>query len=497
MPFIMQLRFFLAALSAAFVINSAGALTVKCAPGELNSLVANPAGVSELTLTGTADASDFYFIDSRMTALRSLDLSGLTIAAYLGDPVNGISEYPANTIPAMALAGSHITSLTLPSGAVSIGSHAFSGSALESLVVPANIVNMGTAAFGGCQSLKTVTVNTAAVGEYVFNNCPSLTTVTFGGTASVGASAFAGCSSLAAVKGSESLTAIGDGAFNGCSALEAFDFGAGLRSIGSLAFAHSGIAAADLENTKLSQLGAWAFAYNDALTSASLPATLSSVGEGAFFDCPHLSSLLMPQSLADMPDYMLKGTPSLVAATLPGGLSSIGNYAMKDASAMSSLTLPASLEYIGDNAMEGMTGLKTINATALSEVPALGADVWSDVDQKSVTLSVGENLADEFKASPQWQEFDVRSISTGADAPLADAAASTLRGRFSGATLLLESSGSPIELVQLFDVAGRKLASASPADFRAAIDTAQFDADIFIVNCLLADGSAATLKMAR
>ncbi len=494
----MYTRNLLAALSAVLFSSSAWALTVNCAPGELKSLVDKPAQISELTITGTADASDFHFIETSMPALQTLDLSKCAIAAYSGDAINGISEYPAATIPSIIFAGSTFTSISLPAtGSVSIAAHAFTGCALTSLTIPANITEIGNSAFAGSLSLESVTLSKASAGEYAFKGCTKLTTVNLGSSTSVGAHAFAECTALSSVAAS-GLKTIGDFAFNGCTSLDSFEFDKSLSSIGANAFAHSGITEALLQPTAVKSLGNWAFAHCASLNEVSLPKSLTTLGEGVFFDCPELKSINLPSNISELPDYALKGASSLSAANLPEGVTSLGDYSLMNASDITSITLPSTLEHIGTNAMEGMKGLTEINANALKSVPELGSNVWDGIDQSAVTLNADENVADLFKTSPQWENFDIRSIPTAADNPKLDLdSGRTLRGRFEGSLLLLAASGVTIEHVYLYDLNGRLLATANPHGALTSIDTSTLSSDIFIVRCILSDGSDSILKMAR
>lgn len=495
----MYKKYLLSSFSSVLLCSVASAVTVDCRPGQLASLIDNPAQVSELTLTGSANAADFRFIELSMPELRTLDLSQCTVAAYSGDAILGVSEFPAATIPQIIFAGAPFTSISLPATEpLSIAAHAFTGSALTSVTIPANVTEIGGSAFAGSKNLKSVTLTKAAAGEYAFSECTALENVNFGSTTSVGTNAFAGCTSLSVLEGTDGISNIGNQAFTNCTALEKFDFGTSLQSVGDNAFAYSGLTEALLEDTKLTTVGNWAFAHCASLAEASLPKTLTTAGEGIFFDCPKLSSLVLSEGMTALPDYALKGDATLAQINLPSNLTSVGAYAMKDASEVSKLTLPSTLEYIGDYAMEGMTGLAEIDANALSAVPELGCEVWDGVNQDNVVLNVPEAIADIFKTTEQWEEFDIRSIPTSADNPQIDIAGErSLRGRFEGTLLVLDASGTAIANVYLFDAAGRLLATAAPAASRTTIDTASLNTEIFIVRCRLSDGSESTLKMAR
>lgn len=493
----MFIRYFTAVLSAAIAIAPSFALDIQCTPGSLASSGADYSTATELRLSGTVDASDLFFIGDKLNNLKSLDLSQCRIAAYKGEPLKGQSEYPSSTIPAAVFAGSPITTVTFPSG-ISVGDMAFAGSALTSLVVPEGTVSLGQGAFSTCSNLKEVTLTPVKSGGYVFKDCTALQSVNLQGVSDISDSEFAGCTALAKVNGADALVSIGNSAFEGCSALDAFTFGRSLSTIGASAFAHTALERVDLASTGLTALGDWAFAYNTALMEASLPASLPSIGKGVFFDCPALTQINLPAACAEIGDYALKGASGLSQLALPNSVESIGELALKDASSVTDVTVPASIQYIGSGAMEGMTSLARIDGTNLTSVPELGNDVWAGIDQADIVLSVGESYVDDFKATPQWQEFTLRSVPTSAVNPVVDELTeSSLSGYFDGRTLHLRAKGADVASVALYNAAGALLAYASPMADSVEMDTSAFDDSLFIVRCVLDSGKTATLKLAR
>ncbi len=493
----------LAAAFAASATLSSFALEVNVNPGKLSSQITDPAGVTTLTLRGGINAADMLFIAGSMNSLTTLDMADVEIAAYTGDALDGRSAYPASTIPDGVFAGMKISSLTLPANnPVNIGAGAFAGTAITSLTLPSGTGTVGTGAFSSCTALKTVIIPlTATLESHVFAHDTSLSSVNLCGAATLPDAIFDGCTSLATVDGVQNLTSIGARAFAECKALDKFTFSTTMREIGAEAFAFTSIASADLaECENLMSVGAWAFACNPALTSVSLPSEVKSVGKGAFFDCTSLSAFELPDKTTTLAAYVLKGDSGIAdTAMIHSGVDSIGAYAMKDLSAVETIALPATLTYVGDGAMEGMTGLKTIYATELVSVPETGADVWSGVDRPSVVLHLADYAADEFRAADQWQDFNIVSISTGVeDAIVAPEASSAVSGRFDGSELCLLSRGSAIASVAVYDPAGRLLISASGNGGETfSTDTSAFTTGLFVVECVLEDGTRGVLKMKR
>lgn len=473
----------------------AGAVEITCTPGSLNTLVTTPETVTSLTLTGSVDAADLFFVGSKMTALKTLDLSKVSIVAYKGERLEGFTAYDAATIPQGAFSGTKISTLTLPDTPVAIGDFAFASTDISTLTVPATVTSIGQSAFAACAKLTEVSLADATMGGYVFKNCTALTTVDLGNTTAIAQGDFADCSALTTALSNGKVRTIGDEAFEGCTKLAGFDFPTSLTSVGASAFAHTALVTADLEGCAgLRAVGDWAFKGCADLTDVILPAGVNTVGQGAFFECKALRSFTYPPQVSNVADYVFKDAVALSEVYLPEAATSIGKYSFKGADKLETLLLPEGTASIGDGAMEGDTGLKSIDASALTEVPALGTDVWDGVDQSKVQLFVhDDDMADAFGNADQWQNF-VIDIFTGA-AVTEVVTETTIRGAISGSTLLLEAVGADIARVQLYDIAGRLLADVATADARVALDISHIGTGALLVRCILADGTVGTLKL--
>ena len=451
--------------------------------------------VTSLTVKGNIDASDIFFLTDNMPALTSVDFQDAVIEAYRGESLHGRSTYPAATIPFGAFSGMGITSFVFPTqpGLV-IADAAFVNTPLAELSIPENVDSIGQGAFAGCNELTTVTMPTCRMGDAVFSNCEKLETVIIGSAMVIPAATFRGCTSLTAVEGAENIVAIGERAFEGDTALTSFNFGKGIRTIGASAFAGTSLDKINLaEASELTEINDQTFA-DAALTEVSLPDGLTTIGNGAFFGNSTLTDIVLPQQIIAIGQHSFANT-TLSSLELPLALEEIGDYALLGQSSIEELILPSSLIYIGDYAMEGMTGLRTIDARTLPEVPELGTDVWAGVDQKQVTLHL-EPSSPDFENAPQWMEFII-DRPDGVNDAVVDNTDSAVRGRFYGNELQLESRGRDIDMVRLFDIAGRLLLTVEPHDTNVAIDTTDLQGNIFIVNVVLEDSTSATLKLGR
>jgi len=450
-------------------------ITVECEAGFLGTKISNPETVSELVLRGSADASDFYFIERSMPGLRSLDMSGLRIVAYNGAPLGALSCYKAGEIPAAVFAGSEITDIVLPAEC-SIGDFAFSGSRISEISLPA-----GT-----------------SVGEGVFYQCRQLKSVTFAPDLSIGHSAFRDCAALATVVNSESIKEIPAHAFEGCVSLEKFSFGPDLRSVGESAFSGSSLKTADMSAcSQLDSIGAWAFAGDASLEKFMAPSHLGNIGKGIFFECGALADVVLPDGISELPAYAFKDVTSMESSViLPENIVSIGEYALMGASSVTSVELPGSLETIGHGAMEGMSSLNSVDALSLLSVPALGEGVWAGVAQKNVVLNVDPSMQEAFESTPQWQEFSIQGTSTSSAIPVAGE--SKIRVASDGHMLIVQSIGAAINSILICDIAGKYIFNKSgiQAD-TIRVDMSAHDTAVYIIDCTLSDGTRGSAKILR
>lgn len=136
-------------------VTTAGTLSSYFTVGELTS-------TTDLTITGTIDARDLYFIREQLTALSNLDISATAIVEYTGtDAYDPYGEtYKANALPFDAFLGSNISSIKLPTNLVKLGDNVFKNCFnLFSIVIPESVVEIEGALFSGCSSLKYIQFN--------------------------------------------------------------------------------------------------------------------------------------------------------------------------------------------------------------------------------------------------------------------------------------------------------------------------------------------------
>ena len=310
-------------------------------PGTLSTLLTSTEknSITNLTLTGNIDASDFRIMRDSMPVLSVLDISGVSIAAYSGSEGTGYSSsYPANEIPEYAfyVTGeapgtyiSELTSIILPLTTTSVGRMAFTFcSSLTSVFISASVTQIGQLAFVGCGA--TINVDPANP-NYSSDNgvlydkakmtliqCPLTMTGNYNVPSTVNSIAMYGfcfCDKLTSVNVPSSVSSIGMFAFTSCSGMINIDSNnPNYKSQDAVLFNKSG---STLIQCPTSKSGSY-----------SIPSSVDSIGNNAFYNCSLMTALSMPSSIsyiADLAFYNCSGLTSITVNSLPVSLSSTYN----------------------------------------------------------------------------------------------------------------------------------------------------------------------------
>ena len=223
------------------------------------------------------------------------------------------------TIGKRFLAGTAVTSLTIPS-TVASGGEAYGGvtdqaealerivfaegitripdyfcnnysmeTALASVEIPESVTEIGSEAFGACTNLKTVelTGNVNRIDTY----------------------AFAGCKSLVSIDIPQGVEAIGEYAFSSCKNLKIINLPEGLKTIGKR------------------------FLAGTAVTSLTIPSTVASGGEaygGVTDQAEALERIVFAEGITRIPDYFCYNNSentTLSYVEIPESVTAIGTYA--------------------------------------------------------------------------------------------------------------------------------------------------------------------------
>lgn len=474
----------------------AGAAELAVTPGSLSALLTDEVRAdSSLTLTGSMDARDFEAISTLAPTLKSLDLSGVSIAAYrpARPMMASVAEYDADELPAGALFGMHLTELTLPASLRSIGMSALAANDFASLQLPATVTYIGEDALHSCPNLTALTLpaSVAEVGPYALAGCTALASVDMQASAmtKLPRYLFTGDTALATLTLPANLKEIGQGALAGTTALQELTLPSSLTTIGESAMSGSGLTAVTVPPA-VRAMGDFAFSGCPNLAGAEVLSLRTPLSRGMFSFCPSFVTLTAPEQMA-FPSYLFAGTP----VADPGSLlsvSEIGDYALRGSQAKT-LVLGSTLVYLGDGALEGMTALDSIDAIALdTAVPALGRDVFAGVDQPNVMLKVNTDSSDAWKDADQWNKFLVSAVTSVSDLHLDGTPA--VSARFDG-TVLRISADTAIESVQVYTADGKAVLSLSPRSLTAEAETSGLTDRVYVVRVVTEGPVVSTFKL--
>jgi hypothetical protein len=220
---------------------TAGGLTSVLTATELST-------VTNLTLTGTIDASDFKTMRDKMPLLAVVDLSGVKIVEYTGTEGTYITNsytYSANTVPDCSFynfgqKNTSLITMILPSSITRIGNSAFYDcSGLTSINIPPSVTFIGNFAFRYCTGISSINlpVSVNTIGSCAFDNCSGLTSINIpSSVTSIENNTFSMCSGLTSVTIPSSVTSIGDQAFYNCSGLTSLNIPSSVMIIKNNAF---------------------------------------------------------------------------------------------------------------------------------------------------------------------------------------------------------------------------------------------------------------------
>ncbi len=342
--------------------------------------------ITTLTVTGSMNARDFYFIADSLQMLSEVDFSGVMIEACLTPDIHyWQQQFAAQELPVGALGDMALKRVVLPSELKSIGKAAFAGcTSLTEVVFPTTLDSIADYAFAGCTALESVTLPASVrhVGNGTFMRCTALESFV--------------------VEPSSQLTTLDATALMDCPHLQTVVLGEAVRSLGERVFAGTDLHELDLTPYRhLKSIGDWAMVLTP-VTIAKLPDRLNSVGEGVFLYDQDLAAISLGADLATVSDYMLAGT-NLTEIDLTS-ISQLGDYALYNVSQIPTVELPSTTTWLGTRAMAGMVGITAMSCAA-EEVPGLGEDVWQGLRQRSIPLTVPEGSVDDYRKADQWRNF--------------------------------------------------------------------------------------------
>lgn len=408
---------------------SPGGLIAKLTASELTS-------ITNLTLSGTIDARDFFQIREKMTRLALIDLTNVTVAEYTGTEGAQSGElltFPANALPGGAfIAMPSLTSVTLPATITSIGNGSFQNAGkLGFINIPSSLTSIGERAFVNCKLLTALSIpaSVASIGTNAFTEsniqvsvaaenlqyssadgvlfnkdqsllmyCPASKSGNYtipSTVKSISDYAFFSCTGLTSVTIPQSVTAIGNWVFSRCSGLLSVNIPAAVTTIGECAFLDcSSLSAIDIP-ASVTSIGMSAFAGCTRLSSVTLPESITTIAKNTFTFCTALTSVRIPGSVTAIESNAFNNCPNLTSVTLPQSVASIGEGAFSRCTGLTSIAIPGSVTTIAANTFSRCTGLTSVRIPGA--VTAIGANAFADcTGLKLVTIpqsvtSIGEN----------------------------------------------------------------------------------------------------------
>ncbi|MCR4945383.1 MAG: leucine-rich repeat domain-containing protein [Lachnospiraceae bacterium] len=373
-------------------------------------------GIDKTLFTGTGALA---IPDSIVDASAGAASSGSTSGSGKSTGTASGTTYKVTDIGNYAFAQmGGITSVTLPTGVLTVGEKAFFQCIrLTSVSIPATVNYIGDQAFGQCDALNSITVaagnnyyivDGGALFEYSggfykliqYPTGNSATTYTPGSIVSnrltaVGNGAFAGAYFLDTVALPATVTEIGSYAFYNCSSLSSMQLPVSVVSIMESAFENCTSLKVVTPSEKLTTIGNNAFKNCPLLTDAELGESVTSIGTAAFYGCTSLKSVVFPHSTTSIGDMAYYGDSSLAKAVIPASVTYIGSAAFSGT--------PVTL-YTHANS----TAYKYANTNALPVVETYTVSFYSDGGSLLSSQEVIVGTAAEAPAMAEREGFTLK-----------------------------------------------------------------------------------------
>ena len=387
-------------------------VVVECKAGSLEQCLTEAgkdyAKVQSLKLTGTMNASDFFFMRDKMTDLMAVNLKEVRIVASATD-----ASYRAKMIPKQAFYQKNLlVSFIFPDELEEIGERAFAKTSLSgSLIIPEGTKRIGERAFWDCQKLVgklSLPTTLERIDAHAFANSAFMSELLLPGKLTyIGDNAFYYCQNL---KGGltlpKGLTYLGAAAFQNCPFIGTLTIPHGITEIQGSTFYGCQFDATLTLHEGLKKIGDRAFSGNKFSGELELPESLKEIGVGAFGSCYRLSGTLrLPSKLTIIKEGAFSGCSQLTdELAIPEGVLSIGKNAFANCKMIQKLVIPQTVDLIQETAFYMCTGLQSI--VCKSEYPPyLQNRVFDGVSKTNFYVEVPEATVVTYKTTAGWSEF--------------------------------------------------------------------------------------------
>jgi hypothetical protein len=335
-----------------------------------------------------------------------------------------------------------LTSITITTNIVSIGSYAFYDCILTNVEIPSSVTslstglfelchslahvslpntltNIGMSAFSDCSSLNGVIIpaGVSTIGPYAFFTCDSLTSLTVpNNVTNIGPRAFASCvrlveinvgslnpyyTSASGVLFDKTLTVllqcpggksggyaipgsvkyVGDDAFTYCINLTGISIPTSVTNLGTYAFANSALRSVTVPGS-ITSWGNSTFQSCTSLTNAVILDGVTSIGNAAFYLCSSLTNVVIPNTVTNLGSSAFANCSRLARVILSDNLVSIGAAAFRNCVKLTSVTIPDSVVLMAYEAFQNCTALPGIYFKG--NPPALGSFVFNGDNKATV-----------------------------------------------------------------------------------------------------------------
>lgn len=409
------------------------------------------ANVTNLTITGKIDASDFLVMRNVMPALAVLDISGTTIETYTGTEgtnFGALKTYLANEVPYCSFFNPSLhhgkltlTSVLLPESTTTLGDYAFQDCQyLTSINIPSTVTHIGQSTFQLCYGMISIYVpkNVEFIGQQAFavfggnmnvdennNNFSSMDGVLFNKDKSL----LIQCPlTKTTYEVPTSVKTIGPESFWACANLGSVIIPNTVTSISYSAFAGSGLISVYLPSS-ISAISQYAFGFCEKLSSITIPNSVDSIGFGSFSNCNALQTIDLPPSITYIEMLAFADCKNLVSVNLPVSVTTIKGAAFSGCSSLTTINIPSSVHVIEGSTFADCISLPTItipssvttiqarsfyNCSKLMaihanmEVPvdlSSSNDVFYNVPVATCTLYVPKGSKSLYEVAEKWKDF--------------------------------------------------------------------------------------------
>ena len=395
--------------------------------------------IKNLKVTGTIDANDIFFMRDDMTALQSINLQTVKIAA--------VDNYAANEIPPAAFQGkTTLVRFVFPENIVKIGYRSFYEASLSgSLTIPESVTEIENAAFWFCPFGGTLTLpkSLRILGDNVFYNCgfqgqliiPD-ETISIGGNVFYNCNGFSGQLNLPA-----NLEYIGSSAFAGCSGLSgSLIIPSGITEIKDNTFftcvGMDGVLTLPDNLVTIEENAFWGCSFKGSL---NLPESILVIGNSAFYQNEFSGTLNLPTSLVSIGEGTFHSCDRLTGVVeIPNEIISVSRGTFNGCSQLQGVVLSKNTEFVAESAFENCFQLNSIVCNAVNP-PQLAESAFNGVAKDNFTVEVPEASVASYSVAPGWKEF--RRISAHHDFSISRNLFRTLNASDSKTLVLRAPSG--------------------------------------------------------